>query len=576
MMGRVLVRLAILLMCLSILLGRSDSVDRAENTVTYVTRVEDGVLRCGHATPANMDLMERIQTRVSRARPVSVQTNLAQPAADFIVTYTGFTPESQAAFQRAVDIWASTLITTVPIEIDANFVTVDDLEDPEEYERTLAFVRPSQSWAIARISGQQIAVPIALANQRSDRDRDPGEPDFAMTVIDRSDWYLGQDGRPESNRFDLVSVVLHEISHGLGIVDSFDLDDGGNGRYGLEFRNREERIPTLYDYFIRLRNGDQLVADLPSPSTELADAITGIKLFWAGALTRRANGGRTHALLWAPSEYEVASSIAHLDEDAYPSGTSNSLMTPQIGKGEVSQSPGPLLRAMLKDMDYAVRGHVLQIPHFGVGDGLNSDIVVTNRSSSETAAVSIDAWGPQGNELDGDTLFGTAGADQFDLPPLGSRTLTLSSGGGGLLTGSITVSTDDIPVSAVVRFDLVGTGIAGVSAGPRLRTAVAPARRSGGLSTGIAVRNAELAEQRVDLTLKDESGEEVAGGTSSRTIPAAGQFAAFIQEIFPNAATTDFKGEICIRAQAGLIAVAALEMEPGRAFTTLPVSPIAD
>ena len=80
----------------------------------------------------------------------------------------------------------------------------------------------------------------------------------------------------------------------------------------------------------------------------------------------------------------------------------------------------------------------------------------------------------------------------------------------------------------------------------------------------------------MELTLKDERGKEVAGGTSSRTIQAGGQFAAFIQEIFRDAATTDFKGEICIRAQAGLVAVVALELEPGRAFTTLPVSPISE
>ena len=576
MIGQVLARLAVLLLCVSILVGRSDQVYRAENSVIYVTRVEDGVLRCGPATPANMDLMERIKAQVSRATSISVQTNLAQPVADFIVNYTGFTTDAQAAFQRAVDIWASTLATTVPIEIDANFVSVEDLEDPKEFENTLAFARPSQTWAIGEIGDQRIAVPIALANQRSDRDRVPDEPDFAMTVIDRSDWYMGLDGRPESDQFDLVSVVLHEISHGLGIVAGFELDDNGSGQYGLKFSDREERIPTLFDYFVRLRNGNRLITDLSSPSGELADAITGIKLFWTGLQARRANGGRAPVMLWAPSEFEAASSVAHLDEDAYPSGTSNSLMTPQIARGEVSQRPGPLLRAMLKDMDYTVRGQVLQIPHCGVGDGLNSDIVVTNRSSSETVAVSVDAWDPQGSELDGDTLFGAAGADRFDLPPLGSRTLTLSAGGGGLLTGSITVSTDDVAVSAVVRFDLVGTGITGVGAGPRLRTAVAPARRSGGLSTGIAVRNTELAEQRVDLTLKDESGEEVDGGTSSRTIPAGGQFAAFIQEIFPDAVTTGFKGEICIRAQAGLVSVVALELETGRAFTTLPVSPIAE
>lgn len=37
---------------------------------------------------------------------------------------------------------------------------------------------------------------------------------------------------------------------------------------------------------------------------------------------------------------------------------------------------------MLKDMDFPVRGRVLQTPHFGVGDGLGSDMVVTNRSWS--------------------------------------------------------------------------------------------------------------------------------------------------------------------------------------------------
>lgn len=417
MIGQVLAILAVLLLSISILLGRPDQVYRAEKSVTYVTRVEDGVLRCAHATPANMDLVDKIQAQVSRAGTISVSTNLAQPAAEFIVNYTGFTPDAQAAFQRAVDIWASTLITTVPIEIDANFVSVDDLEDPEEYETTLAFVRPSQSWAIGRIGDQQIAVPIALANQRSDHDRDPDEPDFEMTVIERSDWYLELDGRPESDQFDLVSVVLHEITHGLGIVDSFELDDDGNGQYGLQFRNREEPIFTLFDYFVRLRNGDRLTTDLSSPSAELAGAITGIKLFWTGPETRRANGGHASVMLWAPSEFEVASSIAHLDEDAYPSGTSNSLMTPQIRIGEVSQNPGPLLRAMLKDMDYAVRGQVLQIPHFGVGDGLSSDIVITNRSSTETAAVATDAWDSRGSELDGDTLFGAADGDRFDLPP---------------------------------------------------------------------------------------------------------------------------------------------------------------
>ena len=267
-------------------------------------------------------------------------------------------------------------------------------------------------------------------------------------------------------------------------------------------------------------------------------------------------------LLWAPEEYDSGSSVAHLDEYAYPPGTPNALMTPSSDRGEAESSlgVGPLLLAMLEDMLWTIREQVLQIPHFGVGSGLSSDVVVTNRSSTEPAAVAIDVWDPEGNVLDGNLILGV-GADRFDLSPSGSRTLTLSHDGSDLLTGSITVSSAT-PVSAVVRFDLQGTGITGVGTSPRLREAIAP------------VRNTELAAQTIDLELKDENGLVVPGGESSRHIEPGGRIAEFIEQFFPDADTTDFKGEISIRAGAGQISVIVLELEVGRAFTTLPVSPI--
>ena len=234
--------------------------------------------------------------------------------------------------------------------------------------------------------------------------------------------------------------------------------------------------------------------------------------------------------------------------------------------------PGPIVLAMLEDMRWTIREQTLQIPQFAVGGGFSSDVVVTNRSSTEPAAVAIDVWDPEGNALDGNLILGV-GADRFDLSPSGSRTLTLSHDGGDLLTGSITVSSDT-PVSAVVRFDFPGTGITGVGTSPRLQGAIAPVRRSGNLSSGVAIRNPELAAQTIDLELKDEDGLVVPGGEASRTIEAGGRIAEFIEQFFPEADTADFKGEISIRARAGQIAVIVLELEVGRAFTTLPVSPI--
>ena len=538
----------------------------------YVTRLTDGNgLSCGLATQEEMnDIREMLDQRPPRTTP-SGKYALAPPAANISVNYTGFTPEAQAAFQRAVDIWSSLLITTVSIEIEANFTTFE-----EEEKDVLGLAGPS-TFFFNKIT--ELFDPVALVSQFVGRDYDPGEPDLEVSMSDSSNWYYGLDGNPGENQFDFVSVVLHEIGHGLGFYDSFRDEEDGTSGYGWEVRGDEsgKLVPVLFDYFIldldtenewrRLIDEDEYT----NPSIELAEAITGITLFWWGRKTRTANGGFYPVLLWAPEEYG-RSSVAHLDLYAYPHGTSNALMNPRQPRGNASHEPGPLMLAMLGDMGWTIRDQTLQIPQFAVGGGFSSDVVVTNRSSTEPAAVAIDVWDPEGNALDGNLILGV-GADRFDLPPSGSRTLTLSHDGSGLLTGSITISSDT-PISAVVRFDFIGTGITGVGTSPRLRTAIAPVRRSGNLSSGVAIRNPELAAQTIDLELKDEDGLVVPGGEASRTIEAGGRIAEFIEQFFPEADTADFKGEISIRARAGQIAVIVLELEVGRTFTTLPVSPI--
>ena len=156
---------------------------------------------------------------------------------------------------------------------------------------------------------------------------------------------------------------------------------------------------------------------------------------------------------------------------------------------------------MLGDMGWTIREQTLQIPHFGVGNGLSSDVVVTNLSSTETASVAIDIWSPEGSELDGNRILGV-GAGRFDLPPLGSRTLTLSNDEGGVLSGSMTVSSAT-PVSAVVHFDLQGTGITGVGTSPRLREAMVLLQGSvvegGGLPTKGRLRSSVQLHQRASV-----------------------------------------------------------------------------
>jgi hypothetical protein len=46
------------------------------------------------------------------------------PLSTFVVTYNGFIPQAQTAFQAAVDIWASQIQSSVPIRVTANWTTL--------------------------------------------------------------------------------------------------------------------------------------------------------------------------------------------------------------------------------------------------------------------------------------------------------------------------------------------------------------------------------------------------------------------------------------------------------------------
>jgi hypothetical protein len=65
----------------------------------------------------------------------------------------------------------------------------------------------------------------------------------------------------------------------------------------------------------------------------------------------RAAGG-TRPVLYTPSTWEEGSSYSHLDEDTYPAGSPDSLMTPVLDLGEVVRDPGSVALGMLADVGW--------------------------------------------------------------------------------------------------------------------------------------------------------------------------------------------------------------------------------
>ena len=305
-------------------------------------------------------------TRIFRKHPPGART---QAAATFKVNYNGFTAEAKAAFQHAVDVWADILQSPVVIHIDATWAELE------------SGVLGSAIWATAHANfdgAQKINTwyPAALAEKMAGEALNDST-DIVASFNSAANWYLGTDGNPGANQYDLVSVVLHEIGHGLGFVDTFDFDNG-TGSFGLS----SSAAPLIYDTYIENSSETSLIS-FTNPSTDLGDQLISENLFFDSPTATANNGSRPR--LYAPDTWNAGSSIAHLNENTYPAGNANSLMTPQIGMDEVMHDPGQITLDMLSDMgwEFTYIEHTpltntedVAGPSYAVGATITSDIGV--------------------------------------------------------------------------------------------------------------------------------------------------------------------------------------------------------
>ena len=291
------------------------------------------------------DVKRRPGASSARAQRLTVVPGAAAtPRSTWIVSYdAGFNanPQAKNAFQAAVDIWAGIMTSSVPIRVAADF---GDLGPG-----VLGFAGPH---AILPPNGGGDGVswyPVALLNALRGSDQLPPSSGENGVDIDASfsstepGIYYGTDSNPPAGDIDFESVVLHELGHGLGFAGSAD-HAGSLGHY--------DAPRVVFDYFnnSRATAGTKLIT-LPDDSTTLGSAFTSQSVYWDGAKGTGANGG-SRPRLYAPNPWEDGSSIAHLDEAAYPQGDINSLMTPYVDNQEVVHTPGPITIGMMREMGW--------------------------------------------------------------------------------------------------------------------------------------------------------------------------------------------------------------------------------
>jgi len=250
-----------------------------------------------------------------------------------IVKYINFPEWTKTQVQAAVDVWAANFESSVPIYIDATWGRSPSYS-------VLGSARPGSYFSNFKgAPDASLWYPSALANALAGKDLDGDNPEMFITVNSLANWYRGNGTGPTRFEYDLQSVILHEMAHGLGFLSTDSYDDF----FGYGSIDQ----PTPYNAYTQTMDGRRL-SDLPSPSLELGEALTS-KLVWSGPLGVAANGGEK-PLLYTPKEYEDGSSVSHLDEATFSNSGKDAVMTPNLDAGEIFHEPGPLLLAMMQDL----------------------------------------------------------------------------------------------------------------------------------------------------------------------------------------------------------------------------------
>jgi len=274
------------------------------------------------------------------------------------INYEGNWPgEAKSAFDYAIKIWKYLINSSMPIKIKAKWTPLGESSGALAQTTTTSYKKNFQNAPLPDVN-----YPISLAEALSGSELN-GSQDDEIEIEVNSDfadkWYYGIDGNTPEEKYDLVSVILHEFAHGLGISHSMNVSNN-LGSWGQRYKNEDDRgYKQVFESFSQVTPNSSTIYKLtntntyPNPSDGLAGAIQSNNVYFDGPISKQINLNNLPKL-YAPSPFDGGSSIAHLDEETFPAGNSNSLLSPQLGMAESIHSPGELGLALLQDLGWNV------------------------------------------------------------------------------------------------------------------------------------------------------------------------------------------------------------------------------
>lgn len=187
-----------------------------------------------------------------------------------------------------------------------------------------------------------------------------GSPDIFVTVDFGWNWNTGTS-TPSFGQFDLLSVLIHEITHGLGII-SLSASDGSSEIGGAT------DVFSFWDSFLETGNGQDLwndsTAAFMGTSPDLTGNDGGVVSVGADATTEYGS----NPPIYAPAIFNSGSSLGHFDSSII----GGAVMEPSTAAVETHREYALVEIGALRDIGYTSAAEPSTLPEVDFSSSLYS------------------------------------------------------------------------------------------------------------------------------------------------------------------------------------------------------------
>lgn len=408
-------------------------------------------------------------------------------------------------FQKAADILGAYLNITIDIQVDAAF-------NPLTCGPGSAILGSAGATNgkinFANAPNANTIYPIALANNLANSDLNSTSAEINATFnssIDNNDnclagvdWYYGYDdpstaGIDYTNDTSFLSVVIHELLHGLG-MSSWVYSNGALNNGYMDAFSAHLYDQTSAKSWTNMDDRERLASMTNSNNL----VWTGSNVNTSSAALALSDGiNASQVEMYAPNPYEGGSSVSHFSKDATP----NEIMEPSYT--EFLTTPG-MATQLLQDMGWALASNNTAPVLTAIGD----------QSSDEDNAKVINL---SASDNEGDSLTYSASSNNLSVTATVSGTiLTLTPTADYFGDANITVTVSDGSLSdnEVVNYRVNSVNDLPVFTSPTSGTV----KYGNSLSVNLAASDIETENNRMTYSVLNVDANQVSASISGATL----------------------------------------------------------